>query len=174
MNARSVRLTRTLPRGRREADGLLGTLHESALQRASAHQEHLKVWTEKAEGLLNASADARLDLLAMHRNADVFSQLRDVLRQQREAAETEAAALRSWVTRGEGRVRTKLEGQVAQLRAQLAELHEKGHGLAAEVRTAELDEAARSAKERAVSAVGWLQPYQRTRLHVPGPPLRPL
>ena len=66
----------------REAEGLLRTLHASALQRASQQQQQLRLWEEKASVLLSAGIEAKLDLILLEGNANIFEQFRSLMRAQ--------------------------------------------------------------------------------------------
>ena len=49
----------------RECEGLLESLHSSAVDRTGQHRHHINLWEERASVLLNASSDSRLDLLLL-------------------------------------------------------------------------------------------------------------
>ena len=53
---------------------LLARLHASAAERATIHKRQLEMWEKRAAVLLDAGPAAKLDLVIMHGNADLFDQ----------------------------------------------------------------------------------------------------
>lgn len=102
-----------------ETSTLLSKLHASALERADQHRAQLALWEKRASDLLEAGPTAKLDLVMMQGNADIFERFRSLLHEQRANCDHEGALLRGWLTRTDGRVRREMSAQVAGLRQQL-------------------------------------------------------
>eukprot|EP00966_Prymnesium_polylepis_P197689 4581283-Prymnesium_polylepis.1 len=74
-------------------------LHATAQQRSQLHQAHLSLWEDRASDILGAGSEAKLDLVLMNGNADIFERFRAVLLEQRQCAEQEQALMRGWASR---------------------------------------------------------------------------
>lgn len=92
-----------------EARRLLERLHASAVERAGQHKRQLELWEKRASALLEAGPAAKLDLILMQGNADIFEQFRALLQAQRDNCEHESAMLRGWMVKGDGRAREQLQ-----------------------------------------------------------------
>ena len=106
----------------KEAAALLRKLHASATERAEQHRTQLKLWEDRASALLDAGPTAKLDLVLMHGNANVFHQFQSLLREQRMNCEQEAALLKTWSVSTDSRARRELQAQVGALRQQVRDI----------------------------------------------------
>jgi hypothetical protein len=105
-----------------ETATLLTKMHASATERAQQHRAQLALWEQRASALIEAGPSIRLDLVLHQGNADMFAQFRSLIAEQRTNCEQEAALLRGWVVRSDGRGRKELQAQLAGLRQQLVDV----------------------------------------------------
>lgn len=105
-----------------ETATLLTKMHASATERAQQHRAQLALWEQRASALIEAGPNIRLDLVLHQGNADMFAQFRSLIAEQRTNCEQEAALLRGWVVRSDGRGRKELQAQLAGLRQQLVDV----------------------------------------------------
>ena len=101
---------------------LLQRLHAGASERASLHRQQLALWEQRASALIDAGPNAKLDLILMQGNADLFEKFREVLQAQRDSCDKEVALLRSWHAAADGRTREQLQAQAQLLRQQLEDV----------------------------------------------------
>ena len=118
---------------------LLARLHASAAERATIHKRQLEVWEKRAATLLDAGPAAKLDIVIMHGNADLFDQFRAVMQEQRDNCAKEEATLRAWNARSDGRTRDTMAGQLGLLRKQLDDVTRSREMLSEGLHTAEVE-----------------------------------
>ena len=68
-------LEKAVEDGEAEARSMLTKVHASAVERAGQHRKQIELWEKRASGLIDAGPAAKLDLILMHGNADLFEQV---------------------------------------------------------------------------------------------------
>ena len=144
----------SLVTGEAETRRLLVTLHGSAVERAAQHKKQLNLWEARASTLIDAGPSAKLDLILMQGNADLFENFRSLLKEQRDTCAKEDATLKAWLARGDGRTREQMAGQIELMRSQLEDvrksrdhLHEALHSEEVQNTLGKVDEATRAIRQ---------------------------